>query len=160
MKKRIKYLVIIIFTMSVYGCIGPIGTMPDFTCNLGAHLGIGENCGGINCTFKNYNTSTGADAFLVPIYRVGSENSFSNAPATPDSTTTGILSAYAGLATSEKNSIKNGIPAQDIKLTEVRIFNISGKLYIWDKSIFGVNAGTNPSGLLALIASGALPVAQ
>jgi len=84
MKNKIKYLAIIVFTLSVFnGCIEPIGTMPDLKCNLGAHLGIGEKCattGDTSCGLKNYNTSTGADTFPVPIYRVGAESNSQTLP--------------------------------------------------------------------------------
>ena len=163
MKNRIKYLAIIVLTLSVFnGCIEPIGTVPTI-CNLGVHLGIGENCattGNASCGLKNYNTSTGADAFPVPIYRIGSESSFVNASATPTAMANHILSTYASLSDSNKTSIKNGVPSASVKLTEVRIYNNSGKAYTWDKSIFGLNAfiSSDLTGAFQVLAIGTLPV--
>jgi len=152
--------IIVLTTLNLTTCIEPI-TTPDLVCNLGAHLGIGENCGGTNCTLKNYNTSTGADAFPVPIYRIGAESSFTNASATPAATAANILTKYASLTQTEKEAIKNGVPEVSVKLTKIHIFNIQGKLYSWDKSVLGLQAEINTllDNTFRLIGYGTLPEA-
>ena len=133
----------------------PAANGGETPCTLGAHLGIGETCSGTNCTLQNYNTSTGSDAFPVPIYRIGAESSFASAAATPAAMADHILSIYSSLESSEKNAIKNGV--QDVKLIEVHIFN-SG-MYTWDKSILGLPSEISPfGGILTMIANGNLPL--
>ena len=136
----------------------------DPECKKGAHLGIGENCdttGAKGCGgLKDYNTSTGVDAFPVPIYRVGPESNFAGATKTIEDTAENIWTSYADLTTYEKNLIKSGRPDEQIKLTQWHIFNIPEKVYTWDKSILGLNIEINPgviATVLTRIADGSLP---
>jgi len=142
-------------------------TQEDPECKKGAHLGIGENCdttGAKGCGgLKNYNTSTGDDAFPVPIYRVGPESNFAGAAKTIEEAAENIWTSYAGLQKFEKDDIKSGRPDKDVKLIQVRIFNIPGKYFTWDKSMFGANVELDSDGikyLLSCIADGSLNLAQ
>jgi len=140
-------------------------TQEDPECKKGAHLGIGENCdttGAKGCGgLKNYNTSTGDDAFPVPIYRVGPESNFAGATKTIEETAENIWTSYADLLEPfEKDDIKAGRPDQGVKLTQVQIFNISGKYYSWDKNILSLNIETAPSAIgafLRMAGNGTLP---
>jgi len=167
--RKVLFIFLILALALVTACKddSPSGnTQEDPECKKGAHLGIGENCdttGAKGCGgLKNYNTSTGDDAFPVPIHRVGPESNFAGATATIEDTAAHILASYAGLDTYDKDLIKAGRPDQDIKLTQVHIFNIPGKIYTWDKSILGLPVGTatDVAGMFFGVAKGIIPVAQ
>jgi len=73
------------------------------------HLGIGEPKGadcGDDCAYKNYNTSTGENAFPKPIYRVGA-NADGYGDAEIQAATNKIISAYSNNT--------NGVIKMDIK---------------------------------------------
>jgi len=73
------------------------------------HLGIGEPKGadcGDDCAYKNYNTSTGENAFPKPIYRVGA-NADGYSDADIQASANKIIDAY--------NNNTNGVIKMDIK---------------------------------------------
>jgi len=151
-------IVLLMIAAAIMGC----KTEPEL-CALGAHLGIGESCSGTSCSLQDYRTanaknSSHADYFPVPINRVGAEGNFASGTLT--SAANNVVSAHKGLSTSDKNAIKNGVPAG--KLLAVHIYNILGS-YKWNGSILGIKVGETVMMIdtyLGAIASGSMPHAQ
>jgi len=133
MKRNWLVLAIILLIGFIVNSCGDDEKEPPI-CNLGAHLGIGETCNGNNCSLQNYNTSTGANAFPKPIYRVGKEG---NNETTFTNTAIAIVSAYNGLDPMAKGDFNSK------GLTEVHM-HIGGKYYTWSGSgILEIQAGNN-----------------
>jgi len=139
---------------------------PDTDNNGNGHLGIGEDCSKDtgDCTgLQNYNTSTGEDAFPVPIYRVGALSGFQNAPATPEATASHIMATYAIQDDADKKKIKDGVPDKGVKLTFVHIckdaIGPTPYPFEWNKSILVLQADilSTLGSVLRTIASGNLP---
>ena len=140
-----------------------IACEPEPVCNLGAHLGIGETCNGTSCTLQDYRTENAknfshADYFPVPINRVGAESNFTSGTLT--SAAGNVISAHNGLSTTDKNNIKDGVPAG--KLSAVHIYNNLGS-YKWNGNILGIKINETIIMIdtyLGAIASGSMPLAQ
>ena len=107
-------------------------------CNLGEHLGIGETCNGTNCSLQNYNTSTGANTFPKPIYRVGAKG---NNGATLTSTASAIVDAYNTKIAAPGGSVKTRF--DNSGLTEIQMYLGGTTNYTWSGSggILGIRAG-------------------
>jgi len=162
MKRNLLILVIILLIGFIVNSCGDEEKEPP-VCNLGAHLGIEETCNGSNCSLQNYNTSTGEDAFPVPIYRVGALSDFQNAPATPEATASHIIATYAIQGDTDKKAIKDGVPDKGVKLTFVHIckdtIGPTPYPFEWNKTILVLQADilSTLGSVLRNIAAGNLP---